>query len=69
VSPKEEREADLRDLDAAELDASRNLPLTAAGPTVTLSKGPSARSSMKQMPDEAATSPGIDTLDCNAKAP
>ena len=52
VTAEVEREAHLGHLDAAELDATRGLPLTAGRPAVAGRGGAAARSGVEHVPDE-----------------
>ena len=66
---EEQRKARLGDLDRAELDAARRLPLARRLPAVARGRGAAARPGVEEMPDELPLRARIDALDGDAKAP
>src|SRR6266851_3238388 len=68
VALEEEREARLRDLHRAELDAARGLALAPGLPAVARRGGPTASASVEEVPDELALVPGIRARDRDAEA-
>ena len=68
VTPEEQREAHLGNLQAAELDAARGLPLARARPAVAGRRGAAAGPRLEQMPDEGLARARIDALDRDAEA-
>src|SRR5262249_42321499 len=67
VAGEEEREARLRDLDAAELDAARRLPLARRLPAVPGGRGTAAAARVEEVPDERALRPRVLALDRDAE--
>src|SRR5712691_12170097 len=68
VPLEEEREARLRDLDAAELDAARRLALARGLPAIARGGCAAATPRVEEMPDELALVPGIRARDGDAEA-
>src|SRR5512145_239390 len=69
VAAEEEREADLGDLQAAELDAARGLPLAGRRPAIPGRGGATAGPSLEHVPDEGAAGAGMGALQRDAEAP
>src|SRR5215208_3285742 len=67
VAPEEKREADLSNLQAAELDTSCGLPLACAWPAVAGRRCAAPGSGLEQVPDERFARARIDTLYRNAE--
>src|SRR5918994_5748896 len=67
VAPEEQRESYFGDLDAAELDSARSLPLAGAGPAVAGKRRAAARTSLEQVPDERFSRARIHSLNRDAE--
>src|SRR3990172_2326686 len=68
VAREEEGEARLRDLDAAELDPARGLPLSGRFPAVARGRGAAAAARVEEVPDEGAVCPRVLARDGDAEA-
>src|SRR5205807_2347876 len=69
VTLEEEREARLRDLHRAELDAARGLPLARGLPAVARRRGAAAPARVEEVPDELALVAWVRPRDRDAEAP